>query len=296
MHGLRRLQFAFAEAVFKPSNARVAQRIRANGLDPVRRAQLYHNNMFVGLTGALEAVYPVVQRLVGDQFFHFAAKEYIQDRPSQSGNLHGFGDRFADFLAVLPSAAGLPYLADVARLEWAYHEVFHAAIGPRLDVEGLQGLSASSWERLGFELHPASRLIESDYPVLQIWQVNRDDYTGDQRVDLARDGERLMVLRRDLEIAMYRLSPGEFAWLRALINKQDISRAYEQACLAEPEFDLDTCLKRHVARGTLVDWYLVDGEQRPIQGSARSSCGSSSSSGGRSHLRRSQTTNSFSVP
>jgi hypothetical protein len=269
MHALRRLQFAFAEAVFNPSNARVAQRVRANGLDPVRRAQVYHNNMFVGLTGALEAVYPVVQRLVGSDFFRFAAAEYIQDHPSRSGNLHGYGERFADFLTALPGAADLRYLPDVARLEWAYHEVFHAPSSPSLDFTALQALSASSWERLGFELHPASRLIESDYPVLHIWQVNQDDYTGDQQVDLAEGGERGMVLRRDLEIAMYRLSPGEFAWLRALADKQDITRAYEQARLAEPEFDLTTCLRRHVARGTVVDWYLVDGEQRTIQESAR---------------------------
>ena len=64
---------------------------------------------------------------------------------------------------------------------------------------------------------------------------------------------------------MYRLSPGEFAWLRALASNKDITRAYDQASLVEPEFDLTTCLRRHVARGTVVDWYLVDGEQRTIQ-------------------------------
>ncbi len=105
MHGLRRLQLAFAEAVFRPERAKLGRRVRANGLDPARRAQVYHNNMFVGLTNALQAVYPVVSRLGGADFLRFAAEEYVRDHPSHSGNLHGFGDRFAHFLAALPAAA-----------------------------------------------------------------------------------------------------------------------------------------------------------------------------------------------
>jgi hypothetical protein len=263
MHGLRSLQLAFAETVYSLVNVRVASRIRPNGLDSARRVQVYRNNTVAGLTSALKAVYPVVQRLVGANYFRFAAEEYIRDHPSLSGNLHHFGDRFGDFLAALPSAAGSPYLPDVARLEWAYHEAFHAASGVRLDLEGLQGLPATHWERLGFSLHPASRLIASKYPVLRIWQVNQDDYAGDQRVDLVEGGVRVQVLRRNLEITMYELGPGEFAWLIALAAGCDITRAYEQACEGELDFDLNACLQRHVMRGTLVDWYLADTNSQP---------------------------------
>jgi len=259
MYGLRRLQLAFAEAVFSRADARVAARIRANRLDPTRRVKVYRNNTFAGLTSALEAVYPTVQRLVGADYFRFAAEEYIRNHPSLSGNLHYFGDRFGEFLATLPSAAGLPYLPDVARLEWAYHEVFHAASGARLNLEELQSVPAANWGRLSFSLHPASRLIASSYPVLRIWQVNQDNYEGDQRVDLGEGGVRVLVLRHDLEIAMYSLGFGEFAWLTALATGYDITRAYEQACLVQPDFDLNTCLQCHVMRGTLVDWHLTDG-------------------------------------
>jgi hypothetical protein len=263
MHGLRSLQLAFAEAVYSPVNVRVASRIRPNGLDSARRVQVYRNNTVAGLTSALEAVYPVVQRLVGADYFRFATEEYIRDYPSLSGNLHHFGDHFGEFLATLPSAAGLPYLPDIARLEWAYHEVFHAAPSAPLNVEALQGISATNWERLGFNLHPASRLVTSGYPVLRIWQVNQNDYKGDQRVDLDEGGVRVQVLRRNLEIAMHELGPGEFTWLIALAAGRDITRAYEQACEGELDFDLNACLQRHVMRGTLVDWYLADTNSQP---------------------------------
>lgn len=257
MRGLRSLQLAFAEGVFVPERARLSRRIRANGLPPVRRVQVYHNNMFAALTSALQAVYPVIHRLVGTEFFGFAAAEYIRDYPSRSGNLHGFGDRFPEFLAKLPGAAAVPYLPDVARLEWAYHEVFHAAQGARLDLEGLQAVSATQWDQLGFSLNPASRLLESRYPAVRIWEVNQETYDGDQSVDLAEGGVCVLVLRGDLDIRMYTLGPGEHAWLAALAEGLNITHAYEQARMVEPQFNLDEPLKRHVMRGTLIDWHFT---------------------------------------
>ncbi len=288
MHALRRLQLAFAESVFSPADARIASRVHENGLDPVRRVRVYHNNMFVGLTAALEAVYPIVHRLVGTDFFRFAAKEYIRDHPSRSGNLHCFGDHFGEFLARLPSAAGLPYLPDVARLDWAYHEVFHAAPGARLDIEGLQDVPLANWGKLCFNLHPASRLLESSYPVLRIWQVNREDYEDDPSVDLAEGGVRVLVLRTRLEIAMYPLSPGEYAWLGALAEGRDITRSFERAYAVEPDFDLKACLERHVIRGTLVDWHLANHDELAYQellpSSTRAQCAEGKSPARRARL------------
>jgi hypothetical protein len=257
MYRLRKLQFAFAEALFSAGRSGVNQHVRANGLDPARRVQVYRNNMFVSLGAALEAVYPVVRRLVGDHYFSFASKEYVRDHPSLCGDLHAYGDRFADFLAALPTASGLPYLPDVARLEWCYHQVFHTAPDVSLDLEGLQALPAVHWERLGFSLNPAGRLLASRYPILRIWQVNQEDYAGNQRVDLAEGAARVLVLGRDLDVRIYALSPGEFAWLQALAEGDDITGAYERACVTEPDLNLDACLKRHITRGTLVDWYLA---------------------------------------
>ncbi len=260
MYGLRKLQFAFVEALFSTGRSAVTQQVCANGLDPARRVQVYRNNLFVSLGAALEAVYPVVRRLVGDDFFSFASKGYVHNHPSLCGDLHVYGDRFANFLAALPAASGLPYLPDVARLEWCYHYVFHAAPAAHLDLEGLQALRAMHWKRLGFRLNPAGRLLASRYPVLRIWEVNQEHYESDQRVDLTEGAVRVLVLRRGLEIGMYRLSPGEFALLQALSEGHDITGAYEKAHVVEPDFDLKGCLGRHLRRGTLVDWYLGSNE------------------------------------
>jgi len=253
---LREVQFAFAEAVFHGTETPLGQQIRANGLSGARRLQIYRNNVFTSLTSALQAVYPVVERLVGEGFFRYAAHEYIRCHPSASGNLHDFGATFAEFLASFEAATTLPYLPDVARLEWYWHEVFHAAGHASLDLAVLATLSPEQYPQVRFLLHPASRLVASDYPVLRIWQVNQNDYAGDQRVDLAEGGVRVLVIRQSLEVQMQPLGAGEYALLRALAAGEALALAYKKALAVQADFDLIACLKQHVRRGTLVDSFL----------------------------------------
>jgi hypothetical protein len=250
---LRELQLEFAGAVFEEADTRMGQQVRANGLSGARRLQVYRNNVFASLISALGAVYPVVQRLVGDGFFRYAADRYIRLHPSTSGNLHDFGGAFAEFLATFPAAAGLPYLPDVARLEWAYHQVFHAAEHAPLDLSALRAIPPEHHLALKFHLHPASRLFASEYPVLRIWQVNQEDYAGDGAVDLTEGGVQILVIRHHIEVDLQPLGKGEYAMLTALAANHDLASACEAALGVEPDCGLTACLQRHVARGTLVD-------------------------------------------
>ncbi|MEK7711434.1 MAG: DNA-binding domain-containing protein, partial [Pseudomonadota bacterium] len=126
---LRDLQTDFAAAVFD-ERPEMSARVRAGRFPAAQHLQVYRNNVVESLTGALCAVYPVVEKLVGDGFFRYAVHEYLRAHRPRSGNLHDFGDAFASFLSGFAPAAELPYLPDVARLEWAWHQAFHAADAP----------------------------------------------------------------------------------------------------------------------------------------------------------------------
>lgn len=143
MPSLHELQIGFAQAVLGRDETGFDEHVLANGLTGARRIQVYRNNTFASLTEALAAIHPVVQRLVGEGFFRYAAHEYIRRYPSTSGNLHDFGGDFADFLAEFPAAAALPYLADAARLEWAWHQVFHEANPPPQPTQPPRGARGS---------------------------------------------------------------------------------------------------------------------------------------------------------
>ena len=254
MSTLRDLQLQFANEVLGTIGTGLDAHIRSNGLAGARRLQIYRNNVLSGLTEALRAIYPVIDRLVGKPFFEHAGRQYIHRHPSQLGNLHDFGEYFADFLAILPGARELVYLPDVAHLEWAYHRVFHAADRAPLDPSRLTQVPIQKYLELSFCLHPASRLLASDYPILRVWEVNQQEYEGDQTVDLGEGGAKLLVIRRGLDVTVEPLSDGEFALLYALSQNRAFADACDAALAAEPAIDLGHCLQRHVVSSTLVDF------------------------------------------
>lgn len=256
---LRELQQGFAAAVLDGEQNGFDRHVQAAGLSGTRRLQVYQNNALLSLTGTLEAVYPVVRRLVGDGFFEYAAAQYIARHPSRSGDLHEFGEFFAAFLETFAPAAALVYLPDVARLEWAYHQVFHAARHPPLDLAALAQAPVEQQGALRFQLHPALRLLKSAFPILRIWQVNQDHYTGDPSVNLTGGGIKLLVFRREtLDIEFHTLADGEFSLLQALAGDFDFATACEQALAAQPGFDLPACFRRHILQGVLVAFHLPD--------------------------------------
>ncbi len=263
MPGLRDLQSRFAAAVFEDDHGRFAVEVRAGRFGGERLLQIYRHNSFASLTRALEAVYPVAARLVGDGFFRYAADCYIRQHPSTSGNLHDFGDRFAAFLEAFEPAATLPYLADVARLEWAWHRVFHAAGHVALSLEQLAAVPAALHDRLVFALHPATQLLVSEYPILAIWQANQPE-AEDQEINLAAGGVRLLVLRRGLDVEFKTLGAGEYQLLRACADGRDFATACAAAFAAEPEFDLPGALQQHVLLGTIAAFHLGPGPDSTV--------------------------------
>jgi len=227
MPSLRETQLEFARRVFGVGGI----------VSP--REQIYRNNVFLSLTGALADVYPVVQRLVGEPFFNQLARRYIRSHPSRSGNLHDFGAELPAFVSAIGELQALPYLPDVARLEWACHEAFHA------------GEAAAAPDLLSeysiVPVHPSVRLVASRYPVLAIWEANQDD---DPRVvDLDAGGERLIVFRQDLAPQIVRSSAGELALLDALRAGAPLGKACEAAIAAEPGIDLGAAMGRFVTHG-----------------------------------------------
>jgi hypothetical protein len=253
---LRDLQLAFTQELLAESGPAISDHIVANGLSGPQRLQVYRNNVMVGLTKSLRTTYPVVDRLVGEGFFDYAADDYIRRHPSASGDLHEFGAAFAAFLETFDPARELAYLPDVARLEWACHQVFHAAGHGPLDLDALSTIPQARHETVKFRLHPASHLLASPYPVLRIWQVNQDGYDGDPTVDLGEGGVMLLIIRRDLDIEIQRLETGEYALLQALDEDLTFAAACERALAAQPGFDLAGCFRDRVAQATLVDFHF----------------------------------------
>jgi hypothetical protein len=255
MPALRELQRAFARYVFEGDDSLVLASIRSEG-QPQQGLAVYRNDVFNNLREALRAVFPVVDRLVGADFFGHAADRFIASHPSRSGNLHDFGRKFPDFLARFPGTTELGYLPDTARLEWLLHESFHAANHDPLELGRLGQLAPEHYPLLAFRLHPACRLLASPYPVQRIWQANQPEVDADESVDASSGGIRLLIRRAEFNVEMQPLTEGEYALLSAIAEGRNLGEAAAAAAATEPEFDLAAALGNHVRAGTLVDFEL----------------------------------------
>ena len=253
MSSLRELQQDFLHAIFGSDIGPISSQIIQAGLPSESRALIYKTNVFANLRESLRSVYPVIERLVGEEFFNHAADEYIRQHRSRSGDIQQYGAEFGAFLSRFPGARELAYLPDTARLEWAYNRVFHAADHAPLSVQRLTHVNPESYANLRFRVHPASALLESNYPVHRIWEVNQPEYQGDQSVDLSQGGAKLLLIRRGYTIEMHPMSTAEFTLLRGLADRKTIAQALEEVLRIEPAFNLDFFLREHVTRGTLVD-------------------------------------------
>jgi len=127
MPTLRELQIEFVEVVLGRDDGTFKRSLRAGGPSVQQRIAVYRTSVFENAAAALRSAYPVIRRLVGDDFFDFAAGEYVRHQPSVSGDVDDLGREFAGFVTALPEAASLPYLPDMARLEWAVHEAGRAS-------------------------------------------------------------------------------------------------------------------------------------------------------------------------
>ena len=257
MPGLRELQQQFSANIFDANAEEVLGHVFSGTFDAGQRTQIYRNNIITGFTEALRSVYPVVERLVGEGFFLYAANGYINRHPSASGNLHSYGAGFASFLSNFEPAQGLKYLSDVAKMEWCYHEVYHERDTASLDLEVLSQIDPTCYGSLRFELNPASRLMQSEFPILDIWRVNQEGYKGSQTVDLDSGGIRLLLLRNGEEIELHPLSEVDYEMLAHMHQGQELSECLDIVLSVNKDFDLNQFLTKYVTNKTLVDLFAA---------------------------------------
>lgn len=196
-------------------------------LGHAQRINVYRNNTTILLIDALATNFPVVAALVGDAFFAQMARAFLRTHPPQSPCLFEYGDTFADFIETFPGAQELPYLADVARLEWARVEVFNATDANALDAAQLSGIHEDEYGWLTFAIHPAMRVVSSPFPIFAIWDLHHSG--TDTTVDLGLGGEAVLITRPGMGVDVTLLGPGEDAFILDLAYGERLGNAFAHA-------------------------------------------------------------------
>lgn len=238
---LHELQSGFACWVMGENRPDLAGTVVAHGLSAEGRLQIYRNMVFSNLTSALRTAYPAVLKLVGGEFFEMAAMRYILACPSESGNLQDFGRAFSQCLGQLPEAAGLPYLSDMARLEWARQQSFLAADAQPLAPDALADIPDDRHTDLCMTLHPSVRLVDSDYPILDIWGFCQE--ANAEHLALGSVGQHVLMWRNDGQICMLALASAEHVFLTTLQAGETVVKAHAQAIERNADFDTGDSLR-----------------------------------------------------
>lgn len=248
---LRETQTRMANAVLDGQLDAVAALVRTDRLPSAERLRIYHNHTLTSLSTALGDNFPVVKRLVGEDFFRAMAKRFVAAQPPHDPCLSAYGTAFADFLAGFDPVRALPYLPDMARLEWARIEISFAAEAPTLDLAALAARPAEKQGHLMLALRPSIGLVASPYPVDRIWHANRQEPVPP--VDLGSGPVRLLIWRNPAGVSFEPLGIGSFAFFEAGARSATLEKAAEAALAADPEFDLVAALAIHRRCQVLAD-------------------------------------------
>lgn len=229
MSTLADIQTAFIDALGKPE-APVPDAIGLKeGAPAKRRFDVYRNNVASGMIEALRATFPAVDKLVGPEFFAASAKVYLDSHPPRSPLLFRYGDAFGDFLDGFPPAASTPYLGDVARLEWARLQAYHAKDSTPLSIDVLSRFlvdesgNAQDVGKLHFTLHPSLVLISSRWPVVSLFAASTGQGASDD-VDMSRP-ERAVVVRPSLSVDTRSLTKSTYTFMSTLNDGATLERA-----------------------------------------------------------------------
>lgn len=245
-----------------------------------RGLQAYQANGHALAQRALLAAYPVLAQLLGGESFASLAKAFWHARPPSQGDLAQWGSGLAAFVESSRQLADVPYLGDVARVEWALHTCASCA-DLQADPASFALLMKQDPAALTLRLAPGCALLASAWPVASILLAHpsspsnpSDGQAGSQTGlpkshvleavgQMLRSGvaESAVVWRQGHLPRLRPAWPGEGALLDQLLTAQSL----EAALSCAPQLDFNAWLPMAVQSGLLLGAIPLDSLNPSLQ-------------------------------
>jgi hypothetical protein len=228
-------------------------------LEPKERIDIYARMYYARLLDVLREDFPRVAAILGGECFDGVVRAYLTRHPSTNPSLRHLGRHFAAFLDTRAESAAFPFLRDLARLEWTRLEVFDAPDAEPLHLEHLQALSPDEWPDLRVRLIPAFRVLQSDWPVHEIWAaaekepLNHESWRLEKTaLRVWREGFAVYHARMEAleQAALDRVHAGEpfaavCATLESLLSAEEAAPVTGSLLLRWIEDGILACLPQH---------------------------------------------------
>lgn len=241
---LKELQKQFAIHLYKPKQEKIFSEIRLDKVLPKNRLQIYRNNVFGNFDSVLEMIYPTVKDLLGKEQFQELCSQYHQKHHSKSGNLDEYGKYFAKFI----KKHKMPYLSDIAGLEWLYHLAYFSKDIEKFAIEKFQKLKEKDLFKVKFKLHPSAYLFTSKYPIYSIWK--------NKKANLKTKKEFILIERAILKTGIHNLLEPEFLFLKHIKNGKNLYQIYQNLEKKFVGFDIGSLINKFISNGTIASYEL----------------------------------------
>jgi hypothetical protein len=222
-----------------------------NGSDPSVRLDVYRNNVVSSLVEALADTFPVVHAVVGDAAFRTLAASHVRAHPPRSPVLAHYGGGFAAWLADAEALAAQPWLPDLARLEFARVQAYHAA-----EADALSAGALASWlarpdalPGLVLHLHPSVQVLASPWAVVSLWAAHQGP--GPAAPPPMDQAEAALVMRAGDDAVVVPVAPATARWVARLRQGRPLGLAVTDAAEAGDTLDLSASLGLLLRLGAL---------------------------------------------
>lgn len=239
-------QTAFRKGLLDPQVPAPEGVINPDGTAATKRFDVYRNNVAVSLSDALETAFPVVRKLVGDEFFRAMAGVYLRKHPPKSPLMMFYGDAMPQFLSRFEPVKHLKYLPDVAKVELAMRESYHAAEIAPVSADALGAIEPDALMGLKMTFAPSMHLIQSKFPIHGIYLHN----TRDDAPAPASEAEAILITRPEFDPQLHKLDTDAANALSSLIDGQPLGIAMNAASEA---LDLGGLLGQLLQQGVITE-------------------------------------------
>ncbi len=247
---LTAFQEGFSAALLADASPNEAPQPWLTALQAQPGFSVYRNTVLKACIDALQANYPAVSQLVGEDWFRAAAAVYARAQPPGDGRLMGYGAGFADFLQTFEPAAELPYLHAVARLDRCWTECHLAADAQALPSDWLARQTSETLGHQNLRPHPAARWAWcEEHPAFTLWALQRDGQTSETEVPWKGDGG--LLTRPHAAVVWNPLPWAGVVFLNACATGASLEQAATEALTADPSTDFSALIGLLLTAGAL---------------------------------------------
>lgn len=255
--GLREIQAWLAGCIVDPSRLDSAGPAAVLGVPPsgdlAARLHAYADGYPARIHESLTEGFPAVMHLVGTGQAFALTQRYIVAHPPRSFNLNHAGSGLVEFLRQDALTASLPFLPDLAWLEWLLLRAFHAEEQAPLDPARIAQWDDGAWASARIRFQPAVAVISSEWPLRDLHDARA---TPLEEIDIeVRDRpDHVLIRRRGVAVHRDGINATEARVLRALLAGQTLGAVMQS--LADHQQDADAIggwFARWMQQGLIVD-------------------------------------------